>query len=90
MSEIPRWRRVVLTAGIAIALLNPAYFIVGINFASSLIRSDSAYGRFVATGILFGVIAFACGILGKGPHRWKVIVGACVETLVWWGMAVIG
>jgi threonine/homoserine/homoserine lactone efflux protein len=90
MSEIPRWRRTVLRTGIVIVLLNGAYFIVGLSMASSFIRSDSAYGWFISSGMLCGAISFVCGILGKGIHRWKLVVGAGVETLVWWFMAVGG
>jgi hypothetical protein len=88
MSEIPSWRRIVLKAGIFVVFLNAAYFIVGFSLSSSFIRSDSAVGWFISSGMLFGAIAFVCGMLGKGPHRWKLVAGACVETFIWWFMAV--
>jgi hypothetical protein len=90
MSEICRLRRIVLAAGIVIVLLNPVYFILTLNLGSSLIRSDSAYGRFLFSGVLLGAFSLLCGVLGKGPHRWKVVVGAGVETFLWWFMAVGG
>jgi len=90
MSEIPRWRRITLSVGIVIALLSPVYFVIGLNFGSSLIRSDKRYGNFIVSGIVLGVSSLVCGIAGEGAHRWTLILGAAVEIVLWWFMAVGG
>ena len=88
MSEIPTWRKKLLMAGIVIALLSPAYFVIGVNVCSRVFRSDIASGRFIFSGIVLSVISLFCGICGKGPYRWMLIVGSCVEAFLWWFMAV--
>jgi hypothetical protein len=88
MSEFPTWRKRLFIAGIVITLLGPAYFVVGLNVCSHAFRLDIAVGRFILSGIVLSVFALICGICGKGPHRWTLIVGSCVEAILWWFMAV--
>ncbi len=88
MSDLPAWRERILHSGIAIALLSLVYFFSGVNFGRSMLHSDRAFGWFIVSGFFLSVVALACGIVGRGAHRWKLILGAAVEAFLWWFMAV--
>jgi hypothetical protein len=85
MSEIPTWRKFALKMGIVSVLANPVLFIVAVNLAR---RSEKIWETAILIGFFVGIVSFLCAAIGKGPHRWKVLTAACLETFVWWFMAV--
>ncbi|ODU54667.1 MAG: hypothetical protein BGO25_02205 [Acidobacteriales bacterium 59-55] len=86
MTESRPWRNRVFSISVALAVLNPIYFFIAINLASRF--SDKVWGNFIVVGVLVGLLSLACGLLGQGHRRWMLILVTCVETILWWFMAV--
>jgi hypothetical protein len=86
VNELRPLRSRVFSISVALAILNPIYFLIAINLASRF--SDKVWGNFIVVGVLVGLISLACGLVGRGGGRWMLILVTCVETIVWWFMAV--
>jgi hypothetical protein len=90
VSEIPLWRARIFRTGRTLVLLNGAFFFVMIPLHGFSLfgNSDKVLGNIVGVGFIVGIASLAAGLFGERGSRWGVTTVACVETVLWWFMAV--
>ena len=88
MTEPRSWRVKALKTGVALAWINPIYFIVSLYVGGAFHLSDRIAALSIFSGILVGLSTLTCGLIGEGGRRWVLIPIALVETLIWWFMSV--
>ena len=88
MSDVRPWRKAAYQTGLAIVLVNPLYWLIGMTIVRRIGASDRVLGNLIAVGFLMVLVSALSGALGTGRNRWAVVTAASIQTSCWWFMAV--
>jgi len=87
-SKILEW---VYRAGFVVFILDSLFWFAAFRTAPTIfMHSDAAYRNVVLIGLFASLVSLFCGLIGKGKLQIVLVIGAVLETGLWWFMGIGG